>query len=336
MATKPQTNRFFWLLGAAMWGFAGCGGLSDLVRSGRPARLAILKPALSTWIEDDFPREAAPRDGVERTIFERINADRASAGLGPVLWDEKAAALARDYTRQQIADGTVGHFLLDGVPPYARLSKSGDLAANSENAAAFMTSSGHLWDSPRDLGLLGESEMLHEKPPNDGHRRTILDPLATHVGVGCALVGGDFRLVEEFTTRGYDSLRVVRVGEDGASIRVRGKALDRRSLDFVSVAVAPFPARLTREEVNSRRSYSYPSPTWALMPAASSEYAVGLHTYHCLVPSVHGKFSFQYQLDRPGLWTFVFYFREKGRDGTYAGGSFSVWVGNGQSEFANS
>jgi uncharacterized protein YkwD len=336
MATKSKKTRSIWLLGAAACGLAGCGGLSDLARFGRPAPLAILKPALSTWVEDDFPREAAPQDGVERAIFERINADRANAGLGRVLWDEKAATIARAYTRQQIADGTVGHFLLDGVPPYARLSKSGDLGANSENAAAFMTSSGHLWDSAKDLGLLGENEMLHEKPPNDGHRRTILDPLATHVGVGWALVGGDFRLVEEFTTRGYDSLRVARVGPDGASIRVRGKSLDRRSLDFVSVAVQPFPARLTREQANSLRSYSYPSPTWALMPAASSEYAVGLHTYHCLVPSVHGKFSFQYQLDRPGLWTFVLYFHEKGRRDAYPGGSFSIWVGEGQRELANS
>ena len=327
--------RFLCLVGA-MLGLAGCAAVPAFLRFEPAAPLAILKPELSGWIEDDFPREAAPRDGVERAIFDQINADRAGAGLGPVLWDEKAASLARAYTRQQITDGTVGHFLLDGVPPYARLSRSGDLAANSENAAAFMTSSGHLWDSPKDLAILGEKEMLHEKPPNDGHRRAILDPLATHVGVGWALEGGDFRLAEEFTTRGYDSLRVVRVGADGSSIRVRGKALDRRKLDFVSVAVQPFPSRLTREQVNSRHSYSYPDPTWALLPAASGDTAVGLRTFHCLVPSIHGKFSFQYQLDRPGLWTFVFYFREKGRGGTYAGGSFSVWVGDGQSEFANS
>ena len=191
-----------------------------------------------------------------------------------------------------------------------------------------MTSSGHLWDSPKDLALLGEKEMLREKPPNDGHRRTILDPLATHVGVGWALEGGEFRLAEEFTTRGYDSLRVARIGPAGSSIEVRGKALDRRSLDFVSVALQPFPRRLTREQVNARRSYSYPDPTWALMPAASTSRAVGLRTYHCVVPSVHGEFSFEYQFDRPGLWTFVFYFREKGRPDTYPGGSFTLWVGD--------
>ena len=28
---------------------------------------------------------------------------------------------------------------------------------------------------------------MEEKPPADGHRRTILDPEATHVGVGYAI-----------------------------------------------------------------------------------------------------------------------------------------------------
>ncbi|MGH9443175.1 MAG: CAP domain-containing protein [Thermoanaerobaculia bacterium] len=326
MSSNSRKRPFLWLL-AALAGFIGCAGFHGLVSAERAAPLAILKPELSTWVEDDFPRATMPRDAAERALFEQINADRETAGLTRLLWDEKAASLARAYTRQQIVDRLVGHFLLDGVPPYARLSKGGDLGSGSENSAAYMTSSGHLWDSPKDLALMGEKEMLREKPPLDGHRRAILDPLATHVGVGCALQGGEFRLAEEFTTRGFDSLRVVRIGNEGSSIRVRGKSLDRRSLDFVSVAVQPFPSRLTREEVNSRRTYSYPEPTWALMPAASTLYAVGLKTFHCVVPSIHGKFSFQYQLDRAGLWTFVLYFREKGRPDSYPGGSFSIWVG---------
>lgn len=315
---------------------SGCGEIPNFLRSERSERLAIVRPELSDWVEDVFPREAAPRDPLDRAIFDRINLDRAGAGLAPVLWDEKAALLARAYTRKQIAEGTFGHYLLDGEPPYARLARGGDLGANAENTVAFFSTSGGLSNDPLELALDGEKHMLEERPPEDGHRRAILDPFATHVGVGLALEGGDFRLAEEFTTRGYDWLRFVRLGEEGASIRVRGKALGGRSLDFVSVAHQPVPSRLTREEANARRSYSYPDPTWALMPAASSSYAVGLKTFHCLVPSFQGKFSFQYQLDRPGLWTFVLYFQEKGRRDPYPGGSFSIWVGEGQSEPTNS
>ena len=41
--------------------------------------------------------------------------------------------------------------------------------------------------------------MMAEKPPDDGHRQAILDPLWTHVGIGVALEGGEFRMTEEFT-----------------------------------------------------------------------------------------------------------------------------------------
>jgi uncharacterized protein YkwD len=311
---------------AAFVTLAGCAG-SDLLRRDPSPSLAILRPQLSPFVEDVFPRAALPADPVEEAIFHRINLDRAQAGVPPVLWDEKAASLARAYTRRQIAERTMGHFLLDGVPPYARLSGQGDLGAGAENVGAFMTSAEHFWTTPLDLGVRGQDEMVHEMPPNDGHRRAILDPLATHVGVGWAISGGDFRMAEEFTTRGFDWLRVLRAGTDGSAIKVRGKALQGRSIEFVSVARQPFPDPMTREQVNSRRSYSYPEPTYALMPAASSTQAVGLKTFHCLVPSIQGKFSFEYQLDRPGLWTFVLYFQEKGSRKPYPGGSFSVWVG---------
>jgi uncharacterized protein YkwD len=327
MKTKNREIRTIWLLGATLAALAGCDGIPNLLRTEPPAPLAILKPELSSWVEDDFPREAAPRDAVERAIFDQINLDRAKEGIAPVLWDEKASSLARGYTRQQIAERTVGHYLLDGVPPYARLSRRGDFGANSENTTAFMTTADRLWDLPKDLALRGEREMVQENPPNDGHRRTILDPFATHVGVGWALEKGDFRMAEEFTTRGFDWLRVARAGQEGSSIEVKGKALGGRSLDFVSVAWQPVPEPLTREQIISRHSYSYPAPRYALMPAASRSSVVGLQTFHCLVPSLHGRFSFRYEIDQPGLWTFVLYFQEKGRGHSYLGGSFSVWVG---------
>ena len=44
--------------------------------------------------------------------------------------------------------------------------------------------------------------MMIEKPPHDGHRRTILDPHATHVGIGLAWEKGEFRIAQEFV-RGH-------------------------------------------------------------------------------------------------------------------------------------
>jgi uncharacterized protein YkwD len=291
-----------------------------------PPSLSIVKPRqFSIGVADEFP-DGHPSDPVSAAVFEQINRDRAAAGLTPVRWDEKAAALAADYTREQIEEGIFGHFLLDGVPPYARLSGRGDLGVGAENSAAYVFY-GDAVDVPAlKLALDSHRGMLDEKPPNDGHRRAILDPEATHVGIGWHQTGRNFRLAEEFTSRRFDRLRIDRFGRDGSAIRVKGHALPGMRIAFVSVARQDIPSALSREVVNSRRSYSYPAPSYALVPAGSGARAGGLVTLRCLTPSIRGRFSFDYLIDQPGLWTFILYFDRKGDKGPAPGGSFTVWV----------
>jgi uncharacterized protein YkwD len=291
-----------------------------------PPSLSIVKPRqFSIGVADEFP-DGHPSDPVSAAVFEQINRDRAAAGLTPVRWDEKAAALAADYTREQIEEGIFGHFLLDGVPPYARLSGRGDLGVGAENSAAYVFY-GDAVDVPAlKLALDSHRGMLDEKPPNDGHRRAILDPEATHVGIGWHQTGRNFRLAEEFTSRRFDRLRVDRFGRDGSAIRVKGHALPGMSIAFVSVARQDIPSALSREVVNSRRSYSYPAPRYALVAAGSGLRAGGLITLPCLTPSIRGRFTFDYLIEKPGLWTFILYFDRKGEKTPAPGASFTVWV----------
>jgi len=288
-------------------------------------RLVIVRPALREGMLDGFP-DGTPSDRVAAAVFERINADRRRAGVPPVRWDDKAALVATEYTREQIRQGAMGHFLLDGIPPYARLSHRGDLGLGAENVVAYVSSDDRINDSPVSLALRGEVSMMSETPPNDGHRRAILDPGATHVGIGWSLVGGNFRMAQEFTSRRYDWLRVSQVGIDGASIRVRGRALPGMNISFVSVALQPVPAKLSLREVNARHSYAYPDPRYALLPASSNLSAAWLENLRCVTPSFRGRFSFNYQIERPGLWTFVLYFSGKEQKAPQPGGSFTVWV----------
>ena len=291
-----------------------------------PSRRLTLAPReLSIGVVDEFP-DGQPSDPVSTAVFDQINRDRAAAGLAPVRWDPKAAALAAEYTRQQIREGTVGHFLLDGIPPYARLSREGDLGVGSENSAAYIFSGDEIQMPPERLALDSQRDMLAETPPNDGHRRAILDPTATHVGVGWAMSGGNFRMTEEFTSRRFDWLRVNRFGRDGSAIRVKGSALPGMSISFVSVARQDIPSSLSVREVNSRTSYAYPAPRYALVPAGSGMRAGGLINLPCLTPSLKGRFSFNYQIDQPGLWTFILYFDRKGDKQALPGASFTVWV----------
>ena len=298
----------------------GCALLPD-----SSTRLSVERP-LTGGAATDSRLESVPNDPVSAAVFAQINADRAHEGLAPVAWDATAADLAASYTREQIREGTVGHFLLDGVPPYARLSRVGDFAMGAENAVAFMSIGDRLGDSPTTLALRGQREMIQEKPPGDGHRRAILDPAATHVGVGWSMSETDFRMVEEFTSRCFTRLDVLPVAHYASAIRVRGEALPGMSIDYVSVARQPLPAPISITEANARRSYAYPDPRFALLPAAAPYRTVGVPSRKCLVPSVHGRFSFDYQIDEPGMWTFVLYFRKKDQAKPVPGGSFTLWV----------
>ena len=141
-----------------------------------------------------------------------------------MAWDEAASRVADAFCAAQIAEGTRGHFLTDAVPPYARTAFAGIFGMGSENSVAWITTAPVFEESALALALAGHADMMRETPPNDGHRKTILDPEATHVGVGWAMKGGSFRMAEEFLTR---KLAVLTLESDGGTLLVRGTAAAR-------------------------------------------------------------------------------------------------------------
>src|SRR5437763_11216761 len=127
-----------------------------------------------------------------------INRDRARFGLAPVQLDAQVSATADAYCRDQIRNGTSGHFTLDGQAPYMRYSFAGGNDGVSENAAAWSASYQFSDRALYEMMRRSEDAMMREVAPHDGHRRTILDPWATHVGIGLAWERGEFRLTQEF------------------------------------------------------------------------------------------------------------------------------------------
>ena len=318
MRLRPRSAAAAAVLVAAI--LAACAAAPD-----RRVPLTISLPDLSSPVDDRFPRGESPGDSVSAALFARINRDRTQHGLPPVLWDERAAAVARGTTRRQIAERTNGHFLLDGFPPYARLSAGADFGMGRENAAAFMSEAGRLHEPAEALALRAETEMLNERPPRDSHRRTILEASATHVGIGWAMEGGEFRLSSEFTARGYERLRVRRTGR-GASVEVDGESLPGAVLRYATVAREPVPKPISRREANGRESYSYPTPRLMILPDGSRERGVGIRTVHRLSLGPGADFFFSYDFDAPGLWTFVLYFQRRGPGAPEAGASVTVLV----------
>jgi hypothetical protein len=271
------------------------------------------------------PEGAKPIDLVKLAVLDRINRDRAAEGIPPVLWDERASRVADEYCMSQIREGTSGHFLTNGVPPYARTSFAGIFGMQYENAVTWRTTASAFDQTVMSLALESHAEMLAETPPNDGHRRTILDPAATHVGVGYALVGGSFRMAQEFLTRHLDFLKVERLPSRPV-VLFSGAPVTGRRLQFVTIGWEPPPSRLTREEASSRTSYSYPPAIFAFVQEGNITLKVaGTVTHDRIRLNGPREFSFRFSPDRPGLWTLEFYTIAAKQPRPVQGGAVSIW-----------
>jgi uncharacterized protein YkwD len=291
-----------------------------------PVRLTIRAPDLTHPLSESFPAAAAPEDPVKKGVFERINSDRAAQGLPPVAWDDAASRVADVFTAEQVHEGTRGHFLQDGLPPYARTGLAGVFGMGAENLASW-TTTGQSFNQPAlALALGGEGSMMAEKPPDDGHRLTILDPDATHVGVGWAQGGGQFRMAEEFQTRRLAELTLERVAEDPITVLLRGRTVAGQRLMFVTFASASTPRRLTRGEANAHTRYTYPEARLAFVPEGmKSLHIVGAATEDRLRVGQSGDFSFRFTPGAPGLWTILFHTAD-GKDKAKPGGLAVLWI----------
>jgi len=282
-------------------------------------------PDLGRPLREAYPQPSRPRDSVEAAVFDRINADRAAAGAAPVAWDESAAKVARAFCAAQVRERTRGHFLTDGIPPYARTALEGVFGVGAENSTAWLSSAREFQRGMVDLALDAHRDMMDEKPPADGHRRTILDPDATHVGVGWSQESGSFRMAQEFTTRRLSELSLTRVAQSPTTILVEGALRAPDRFEFVTVAREPEPHPLTKAEADARTSYGYPEPRLAFVAEGRKSLRVlGTETEDRV--SLRGaSFSFRFTPGLPGLWTLLVYTSD-GRRQPRPGGLAVVWM----------
>jgi uncharacterized protein YkwD len=278
---------------------------------GAPSRQAALRlraPEISLRRTELYPEDAPPGDAVKRAVLERINEDRAAAGLRAVRWDEAAARAADAFCAGQVAEKTRGHFLTDGIPPYARMSFAGVFGMGSENSVSWVTSAEGFSEPLVKLALEGHAEMMREKAPADGHRRTILDPYATHVGVGYAAGRGRFQMAQEFLARGMRSLSLSPLSGGGAGVFVDGRPLPELTLRFVTIAWESSPRALTRQEASGRTSYSYPNAQLSYIPEGLRSIRIsGTTSEDRLKIRADRSFTFDFVPSRPGLYSLVFY-----------------------------
>jgi uncharacterized protein YkwD len=204
-------------------------------------------------------------------VLRMINRDRAAHGLRPVELEPEVSSLADIYCERQIRNGTTGHFTTDGQPPYMRLSFAGVNDGISENAAAWSANYRFSDRALHEMARRSQAAMMAELPPNDGHRRTILDPHATHVGIGLAWQGGEFRLVQEFVRRYVTWTRPLpRAASVGEPLIASGAPAQGYRVEAITVHHEELPVAMPAHVANALDSYRLPRKRRDYLPRLKS------------------------------------------------------------------
>ena len=246
----------------------------------RPAPPTDASPRLVRYGPDrdrNVPHERA--SAAKRTLLRRINAERVAAGVSPLEYDLLAASVGDAFCAEAAERRFTGHWDLAGRPPYLRWALAGGVDYHGQNAGSISRKGGDVAAEETGRFLLECHErMMAERPPDDGHRRAILDPIWTHVGIGVAFSGGEFRMTEEFVRRVADWVEIpAEPLPAGGAATIRAKLPDGWTTGVVEVAHDPPPVPLSREEVERRTSYRFPRGFAVLYPALepSMRYADG-------------------------------------------------------------
>ncbi len=227
---------------------------------------------------------------VERVVVDLINEDRRKAGLPSVKWDETAAKAARQHVTDEANIGFISHWGLDGVKPQRRYTLSGGLDAIDENQSVTLWPEGGFQGVSKEqlqtIVTEHQSSMVNELPPDDGHKKNILDP--HHTGVGVAIVVGKYgvAMAQEFTNHYSDITPLPPTENPGSTVTLKGRIDKGYQITGIYGVTEPLPQRMTKEQLMQTHSYS--DPSWDTLHFFAKPQSKG---YYISTPS--GKVSAQ-------------------------------------------
>lgn len=274
-------------------------------------------------------------------VLKLINRDRQLYNLPPVQLDLPTSALADDFCREQIRTGTTGHYGTDGFAPYMRYSFGGGNDGVSENAAAWSANYTFTQRALYEMSRRSQDAMMAEMAPDDGHKRTILDPHANYVGIGLAWEKGEFRLAHEFIRRYVDWKRVLpRHARVDQQVLAAGRALHGTRIEAITVHHEAAPEGMSAFVANAIHRYSLPDKRKEYVPRlprqvrrrtdgtieiSRQEYTDGRRGDFHLADD--GSFSFPIPFtEGPGVYTVVVWVRKPGDANPIAASNVSIRV----------
>jgi uncharacterized protein YkwD len=200
-------------------------------------------------------------------MVDRINRDRADAGLAAVELDELASQVAAAHCQEMLDGGYFSHWNSQGLKPYQRYSLAGGTDYLAENVYDYQTT-GTLDQSLSGIAaiMLRAQDSFMAEGPEGGHRKNILDPHHTHVGIGLAFSNNSLLMAQEFLNR-YVSLEQcpAQVTLD-QQVSVQGGVLGKGELLSVTVFHESLPKEMSLKELRETSAYSLPNERVDLFP----------------------------------------------------------------------
>lgn len=254
---------------------------------------------------------------LKESMLKLINESRESEGLKTVELDELASQVGDKHCQEMVLEFYFSHWNSQGLKPYMRYSYAGGKDALMENLS--LTEGGTYFNSKEKLiNVLTAMHlrMFNEKPPYDGHRQAIIHPQHTHVGVGIAFSESQVRLAQEFIARYVETKPLANKAKPGDTVNIVGRILKSKMYELAGISVfyEPTPTNLTRDELNSRGSYSFPEEEKVLRPKLLTQYTYkdgskGEVNYQ----KSSGEFSsqFSFEKNKTGVYTIVVWLKEE-------------------------
>ena len=256
-------------------------------------------------LDDDL--ESTIKD-IRKNLLEMINEERDVEKVGPVEIDELATEVATKHALDMAVNEFASHWGSDGLKPYQRYSFAGGIHATEENvSAADNTWSLKVRDLKQDTAYL-HLRMYQEKPPYNGHRRTILSPQHTHVGLGIVVHQLRLRLVELFVAKYVEVRPIKQAAKPGAQLPLSGKIMSPRySLHHVEIFYEPLPTRPEMSWLRQARSYSLPNESKVLRPRVPPPFIYTDGSVGIVETAIDGGFRVPVKLykQQPGIYTVV-------------------------------
>lgn len=238
---------------------------------------------------------AEPWSEAKRQVLDAVNQARRQAGIPPVAWDRVLERTGDAFCQRLAADGGTGHVVADGVPPYLRYVLAGGDGFHRQNVGS-LNSTGEV--DPADLGEIALellASMLAEQPPDDGHRETILDPLATHLGVGMALRDGSVRISHEFAGRRAVEWRPPPAAAPPLTVlHLDGAVAPPLEVAAVEVLWQALPAARP-DDAGPVRVYGYPPSRAVFAARAHPLLPAGSSRVEALSTGTRGRFTFSWR-----------------------------------------